>query len=90
MIYSHLQEVQHHLFRERNDQRELHPKGTGKIQMRLLHHYVISGVVCPLKLEALLKYFSRMLQPCVNVCRLAGRACRHQHRNVLWHVWRSI
>lgn len=101
MVCSYLWEVQQYPPLEWGMVRgmELHPKGTGKTQVRLLHHYIwnwilwsclSSWVVCPLKLEVLLEYFSKMLQPRVDVYRLAGRACRHRPTSVLWCVLRSI
>lgn len=100
LVYSYLEEVQHHppleggMIRRTELHPKIQPKGTGKIQMRLfciiMFEIGFSRVVCPLKLEALLEYFSRMLQPRVDVYRPAGRACRHRHRNVFWPTLRSI
>lgn len=51
LVYSYLEEVQHHPPLEGGMIRgtELHPKiwpkGTGKIQMRLLHHYVWNWIL---------------------------------------------
>lgn len=92
--YSYLQEVQHHPPLERGMirgsciQREL--EKFREDYCIIIFEMEFSRVVCPLELEALLEYFSRMLQPRVEICRPAGRACRHRHRNVLWRVLRSI
>lgn len=46
LVYSYLEEVQHHppleggMIRGTELHPKIRPKGTGKIQMRLLHHYV--------------------------------------------------